>query len=201
MEPNDSKTRSKLGVPADSIVIIFVGRVTKDKGITELVDAFVRLIDVNTNIYLVIVGPTEPHLDPIPPRTKNLIDSNSQILVTGFCESPEQYLGAADIFCLPSYREGFGTVVVEAGAMELPAVATSITGLLDAVVDGKTGLLVPPRNVDLLAESLKTLIKQPSLRRELGLEARNRACKEFKDTNVNKLLIDEYCTLANLLDK
>lgn len=194
------QTRSNLGIPPESIVITFVGRVTKDKGISELVDAFVSLMESNSNLYLVIVGPTESNLDPIPPRTSRLIETNNQILVTGFCDTPEQYLGAADIFCLPSYREGFGTVIVEAGAMKLPAVATSITGLVDAIVDEKTGFLVPVKNVDLLSASLNTLIKQPSLRQKLGLAARERASKEFEDKYVNQLLIDEYYTLANLLD-
>ena len=194
------QTRSQLGIPQESIVITFVGRVTKDKGISELVEAFTRISDLHSNVYLVILGPTESDLDPIPSKTSKLIETNNRILTTGFCTTPEKYLGAADIFCLPSYREGFGTVIVEAGAMGLPAVATAVTGLVDAIIDGKTGILVPPMDVESLASALITLIEKPELRQQLGAAAKDRTNKEFKDDYVNKLVVDEYYRLARQLD-
>ncbi len=191
--------RKQLGIVDDALVTVFVGRVTRDKGIVELVDAFSRIRETNEAVYLLIVGPRETDLDPIPARTSQVIEDNSQIVATGFTSTPEQYLAAADIFCLPSYREGFGTVIVEAAAMGLPAVATQVTGLVDAIIDGKTGLLVPPRDPGALSQALTQLINQPALRHKLGAAAKARAVEEFQDRYVNGLVVKEYFRLANSL--
>lgn len=198
-ETHRRQTRRQLGIAEDALIIAFVGRVTGDKGIIELVDAFSNISKLNSSVYLLIVGPRETELDPIPVRTSQSIEQNSQIIATGFTSTPEQYLAVADIFCLPSYREGFGTVVVEAAAMGLPAVATQITGLTDAIIAGKTGLLVPAKDPEALSEALLQLIEQPALRQQLGAAAKARVEEEFQDSYVNNLVIEEYFRLANSL--
>jgi glycosyltransferase involved in cell wall biosynthesis len=188
-----SATRMELGVDPEAVLILFVGRVTKDKGVAELVEAFNGLISrVDRPVELLLVGPLEPDQDPLPEGILNEIEHNPHIHAVGFTREPEKYMAAADIFCLPSYREGFGSVVIEAAAMGVPAVATSVTGLVDAVVDGKTGLLVPAKNVGELGQALLRLIDQPDLRAEMGQAARNRAIKEFDARLINGLVVDEY---------
>ena len=190
-------TREALGIPPDALVIVFVGRVTRDKGITELIEAFVRLSTKHSGLFLLLVGPFEPELDPIPQNIRFAIETNPLIQATGFCSDPERYLGSADIFCLPSYREGFGSVVIEAGAMGLPAVATSVVGLRDAIEDGKTGILVPARDSHALAKALELLVTRSDLRMQLGMMARKRAMEEFDARMVNKAVVAEYFRLTS----
>jgi glycosyltransferase involved in cell wall biosynthesis len=190
------RTRHELGVLEESLVILFVGRVTKDKGIVELVEAFQRLQKSQPNIELILIGPFEPDRDPLPEQTLNEINTNNKIHTVGFSTQPEKYMGAADIFCLPSYREGFGSVVIEAGAMELPTVATRVTGLVDAVVDGETGFLVPPKNIEALSTALAKLLSTPEIRYRMGKTARQRAIREFDSQVINQIVAEEYRRLV-----
>lgn len=189
-------TRNQLGIPQDAVVIAFVGRVTRDKGIVELIESFNGLRDRYPDLYLLLIGPFEPHLDPVPNATQSFIKEDERILGLGYSSKPEKYLGASDIFCLPSYREGFGSVVIEAGAMGLPSVATSIVGLMDAVEDGETGLLVPPRDSQALSEALEVLIKQPELCSAMGTAAREYVMNNFDADMINQAVVKEYFRLA-----
>ena len=192
-------TRRELGVPEGGLIILFVGRVTKDKGITELVKAFETVASGNADVHLVLVGPFEPKLDPLPPETLDRLQRHSRIYCVGFTTTPEKYLAAADIFCLPSYREGFGSVVVEAAAMELPAVVTRVTGLVDAVAEGETGLIVPPKNPDALAQALETLVDSPALRKSLGRAGRQRVVRNYDSKLINEAVVAEYFRLLEQL--
>lgn len=191
------QTRRELGISGRSLVIIFVGRLTKDKGIAELVSAFDALTDRIANLHLVLVGPFEPDRDPLPSETLERIRDNPRIHSVGFSRTPEKYLAASDIFCLPSYREGFGSVVVEAAAMGLPSVITQVTGLIDAVVEGETGLIVPPKNAHELAKALGHLCASIELRHTLGQKGKRRVEREFSATRVNEAMVAEYYRLAN----
>ncbi|MBI4847502.1 MAG: glycosyltransferase family 4 protein [Nitrospirae bacterium] len=185
-------TRRQLHIPDSAVVIIFVGRLTKDKGINELIDAFRNLRLRYDNIWLLLIGPFEPENDPLTTETMMEIKSNPCICAVGHVPLPEVYLAASDIFCLPSYREGFGSVVIEAGAMHLPAVATAVVGVVDAVVNNETGLLVPPKDVESLAEALSQLICSSELRNKLGQAAYVRSVSKFDDVRVNREVVNEY---------
>ena len=195
---HSSQTRSELGIPANGLVIIFVGRVTKDKGITELLTAFEKIAERNLEVHLVLVGPFEPEQDALPALTMDRLKRNSRIHCIGFCAAPERFLAAADIFCLPSYREGFGSVVVEAGAMELPAVVTRVTGLVDTVAEGETGLIVPAKSVGELAQALQTLLDSKALRTSLGRAARQRVVQSFDCQLINEAVVEQYFRLLNI---
>ena len=104
-------------------------------------------------------------------------------------------MAAADLLVLPSYREGFGSVVIEAAASGVPAVASRIYGLSDAVVDGETGLLHPPRDVDALYAALQRLYDDPALRDTMARNARDRAVAEFSKERVTAGLLDYYAQL------
>jgi glycosyltransferase involved in cell wall biosynthesis len=189
--------RRRLGVADSDIVIVFVGRVTRDKGIVELLYAFEILRYQHQDIHLVLVGPSEIERDLMPAKILKMLSENDRIHLVGFVANPETYLAAADIFCLPSYREGFGSAAIEAGAMNLPSVATSVTGLVDAVVDGETGLLVPPKHVEALSRALDVLAASPEMRRRMGGAARARAIRLFDAKVVNRAVADEYINLAH----
>lgn len=101
-------------------------------------------------------------------------------------------MSVSDVFCLPSYREGFGNVVIEAAAMGVPTVGTRIVGLVDSVVDGETGILVPPRDVDALTDALSRMLRDESLRMRMGKAAQERARTQYDSNTVNRFLLDEY---------
>ena len=192
------RTRDELGIGHDAVVIAFVGRVTRDKGIREIVAAFTQLAGERTDLHLLLVGPQEPDRDPLPPETRHEITSNQRIHAVGFTDTPERDLAAADLFCLPSYREGFGSVVIEAGAMRLPSVVTRVTGLVDAVVDEDTGVVVPPKDIAALTEALRRLVTNPELRVRMGEASRARALHSFDADLVNGLVVAEYRRLLGV---
>lgn len=188
--------KTRMGLGKDTRVICFVGRVTCDKGVVELVAAMARLVAEGRKVTLLLVGPLEPDRDPLPEPTLRTITSVPYIRAIGYDASPEKYIAVSDVFCLPSYREGFGNVVIEAAAMGVPSVGTKIVGLVDAIEDGVTGLLVPPRDTDALTRALARMLDDESLRSRLGAAARERAATLFDADSVNARLLEEYRRLA-----
>ncbi|TWD44509.1 glycosyltransferase family 4 protein [Pseudomonas sp. SJZ131] len=190
-EDDRKKLKSELNIDSESKVVIFVGRITKEKGVSELVEAFGRLVLEGQDLCLLLVGPYEPDGFDI---IDNIINASikNRIKIVGFSNIPEKYMAIADLLCLPSYREGFGTVVIEAAAMGLPTVGTCIYGLSDAVVDGETGLLVPVGDSVSLANSIRTLVDDEDLLMTMANSARSRAQTSFDSNLYSSLLIDEY---------
>lgn len=192
-EEHAAGLRRELGISEQSLVIIFVGRLAKDKGIRELVSAF-RMLQVDRNdIELILVGPSlKSEHDPLPKETLDEVSKNPHIHAVGFSSEPERYMKIADVFCLPSYREGFGSVVIEAAAMGVPAVASRVVGLIDAVVDAETGVLVPAKEIEPLRCALAKMLSAPEMRRKMGYAARERATRDFDSKIVNRLVFEEY---------
>ena len=139
-----------------------------------------------------MVGPKECSGDNEVDNVINSYLNKPGVHPIGYTEKPEKYLALSDIHCLPSYREGFGTVVIEAAAMGLPTVGTQINGLVDAVENEVTGILVPAMNIDALYNALKELIENPSKRNMLAKNAKNRVKLFFNAQYVNKLVMSEY---------
>lgn len=172
-------------------VITFIGRITRDKGVNELLAAFRLLRRKGHQCVLLMIGPGEAKDGSFSEPMNHSPDGD--IRYVGYSPQPERYLSVTDIFCLPSYREGFGNVVIEAAAMGVPTVGTDIVGLRDAIINGETGILVPVKNIDELANSLESLLVDDEKRLKMGLSARLRAEREFSSEKINQLLIDEYC--------
>lgn len=187
-----SQQKAALGIPAEALVLTFVGRIVQDKGIVELVEAFTNLVEAHANVYLLVIGPIQTLQSTLPNKTLEALTTHPQIKSTGFVNNPEDYLAITDVFCLPSYREGFGSVVIEAAAMGVPTVATRIPGLVDAVVDQQTGLLVEKKSTVQLTGALIQMIRNMHLRETLGQAAYTRACTEFSSEYVNQRVIDAY---------
>jgi len=188
--------RESLGVPMTDVVLLFVGRINRDKGVMDLARAFAILADRRADIRLLMVGPDEESLTG---AIRNVCSRQlARLHFCAYANAPEDFMTASDILCLPSYREGFGTVIIEAAAVGLPTVASRIYGVVDAVVDGKTGLLHEPADLDGLAGQLERLMSSPELRRSLGAEARARAVRDFSQSTMTSAVLDVYSRLLDV---
>ncbi len=184
------RLRSDLNIAADAVVFIFLGRVNREKGVQDLVLAFVGMNREFPNSHLLIVGPDENDMDlelqkiaePCRPHYSRI----------GYTDRPEDFMSCADIFCLPSYREGFGSVIIEAASVGLPAVASRIYGLVDAVVDFETGILHEAENIRQIQDALMLLAKDTELRQTMARQARQRAHAMFNQTRVADAMRDFY---------
>lgn len=186
------QTRVKLGIPSDVPILLFVGRITADKGVRELLAAFHEMKQTGSRAHLVFVGPFDLERSAGNNVTRAEIDDIRDTHMVGYTEQPEVYMAIADILCLPSYREGFGTVVIEAAAMSVPTVGTDIYGLSDAVVNGETGILVPPHDATSLKRALFSLLDDPVRCAAMGAASRCRAERLFDAKKVNESVIAEY---------
>jgi len=177
--------RKELGVAEDAVLLLYVGRLNRDKGIPELLEAFAINRAKYPQTRLLLVGPDEEGMEC-------LISDESGVLRVGYTDQPEHYMAAADVFVLPSHREGFGSTVIEAAACGLPAVASRIYGLTDAVVDGETGLLHEPGNIKDLASALAIMSGHPERCRLMGHNARERVARDFAMGSVTRNTMDFY---------
>jgi glycosyltransferase involved in cell wall biosynthesis len=182
--------RDTLGIPQSDPVLLFLGRLNRDKGVLDLVEAFAALAQRCPEPRLLLVGPDEDGLAERIAQASGAAAGRVQRI--DYTAQPERYMAAADIFCLPSYREGFGQVLVEAAAAGLPAVASRIYGITDAVVEGETGLLHPPGDVVAIQAALAQLICDAPRRAAMGERARRRALAEFSQAESTQGLMAFY---------
>jgi glycosyltransferase involved in cell wall biosynthesis len=169
--------RRDLGIGGDDFVLLFVGRLNRDKGVDDLLRAFAEISGDQPDIRLLLVGPDEQAYDL---HIANLHEAlRRRIHRVGFTAQPEHFMAISDAICLPSYREGFGSVLIEAAAGGLPAVASRIYGISDAVVDGVTGILHEPGNVPEIVSAMVKLAENKPLRLKMGAAARVRAIECF----------------------
>lgn len=173
---------------------VFVGRIVGDKGINELVEAFVRLHEANRCTRLVLVGSYEHELDPVSEVTRQRIDDCDAINACGpkYGDDLLQMYVDADCFVMPSYREGFPNTVLEAGAMGLPSVVTDINGSREIIVDGKNGLIVPPKNTDALFGAMVRMLTDTKAREEMRRNARPMIESRYEKNYVQACQIEFY---------
>jgi dTDP-4-amino-4,6-dideoxygalactose transaminase/glycosyltransferase involved in cell wall biosynthesis len=186
--------RERFGVPNDAPVVGFVGRLVRDKGVGELVTAFGELKRDFPNVRLLLVGPLENY-DGLEPELRSRITTDPQIIHTGFLEDTAAAYPLMTLLALPTYREGFPYVPMEAAAMELPVVATRVTGCVDAVVDGQTGTLVPARDAAALTTAIAAYLKDSTLCKQHGAAGRARVERDFRPEPIWQLLYEEYSKL------
>lgn len=175
--------RSSLGWPSGVPVIGFVGRLTRDKGIPELIEAFRSVREEVAGTRLLLVGDFEVG-DPVPLAIRNEIVRSPDIAVTGMLPDPSDHIHMLDVLVLPTHREGLPGVILEAAVAGVPVVATNATGVRDAVIDGATGSLVPVGNSRALADSIVEMLRDDVLRLRLGAAARDRAVRDFDSVRV-----------------
>ena len=174
-----STVRAEQGIPEDAQVLGFVGRIVRDKGIGELVGAWRRLREAHPELHLLVVGPFESE-DPIDPADRTALETDERVHLTGFRRDTERFYAAMDLLALPTYREGFPNVPLEAAAMRLPVVATRIPGCVDAVADGITGTLVPARDATALHYAIAQYLANAARARDHGAAGRERVVAEFR---------------------
>lgn len=171
---------------------VFIGRVVRDKGIDELVEAFSLLHSEHPQTRLILVGRTEDNLDPVSPNTRSAIASHPAIEAVGNQSDVRPWLAASDALVFPSYREGFPNVVIEAGALDLPSIVTDINGSREIIVHGQNGIIVPPRNAQALLQAMTQFVQNPQATQAMALKARQMIASRFEKSFVQKCLFDYY---------
>jgi glycosyltransferase involved in cell wall biosynthesis len=186
-----AKVRRQLGIDPYRAVIGYVGRLTNDKGIPELVTAFGLVRQRFPTAALLLVGSYERG-DPVPPETRAAIESDSNVIRVDFTSEIAPYYFVMDTLVLPTHREGFPNVVLEAQAASRPVVTTGATGALDSVCDGVTGIVVPVGDAVALADAILKLMSDRDLALRMGCAGRERVIREFRHETIWEALAGFY---------
>jgi glycosyltransferase involved in cell wall biosynthesis len=195
--PGPSPVRSQFGIPEDAAVIGFAGRLTADKGLPELVEAFSGILRCVPNAYLLLVGWFDAAEDAIERSLRVRVEGHPRIVLTGYVADTPPFYRAMDLLILPSWREGFPNVILEAASSGLPVIATLSTGCSDAVIPKVTGLLVPPGYPEAICEAAVSLIRDPERRRRMGHAARAWTVENYSDRRILGLTVEFYKQLLS----
>lgn len=190
-----AEIRQQLGIEQEAKVLIFVGRLVKDKGIIELVDAFSDL-EIQ-GLHLVLVGNYEDERDPVPPHIKETINQAANIHAVGFQKDIRPYMALSDLFVFPSYREGFPNVVLQALSMQLPCVVSNINGCNEVIKDGVNGVIVEPKNTTQLQQAMYALLTNIEKFDILSNNARPSVVHHYEQKDYWQALLREYKSLLN----
>jgi glycosyltransferase involved in cell wall biosynthesis len=186
------KLRDNYSLPQDAFVWVFIGRIVKDKGINELVEAFLK---IDSKHFLLLVGPFENDQDPISLETSLSIESSSNIRTYGFQKDVRPFIKLSDVLVFPSYREGFPNVPMQAAAMGLPQIVTNINGCNEIVKQRVTGLIVPPKNSQALLEAMIEIESDLELRKKMSINSRSYIINRYSRKDIWNSLEEEYIDL------
>jgi glycosyltransferase involved in cell wall biosynthesis len=191
--PNEqlrAETRLRHDVPASAVAFLYLGRIKRDKGILDLARAFSHLASAHEEAYLFIVGVDEDRLEP---EVREICSHCvSRLRFVDFTETPEIWLAASDVLCLPSYREGFSMAILEAASTGLPSLGSRIYGIADIIDEGVTGLLHTPGDVHEIAAKMRIFAEDEGMRRSFGSAARQYTHRYFTREMVLAALLDFY---------
>jgi glycosyltransferase involved in cell wall biosynthesis len=190
--PGPSTVREQLGIPHYVPVIGFAGRLTRDKGLPELCEAFDLILCAEPSTRLLLVGWFDVAEDAVDPGLRMRILRHPQIYCTGFVPDTAPYYRAMDLLVLPTWREGFPNVVLEAAATGIPVVTTECTGARDSVLPEITGLMIPPGYPDAIYEAVMKLIRDPKRRQLMGRSARAWILEHYVESRVVGMTVDYY---------
>ena len=164
------KQRTALGISKDMLVFAFAARLTADKGVNELLAAFLSMEEKYETVKLLIIGGND-NVDSLDKTLLEKAEKSNNVIFTGRVENVEEYYAAADVFVAPSYREGFGLVVIEAAAMGLPAIVSNVPGQADAIDVDKTGLLCEVKDAESLCAAMEKMVNESAMREEMSTYA------------------------------
>jgi glycosyltransferase involved in cell wall biosynthesis len=190
--PGKSDVRERLGIGADDVVLGFVGRLTRDKGVPELLTAFDAVLQQAPQARLLLVGWFDLAEDVLETHWRERIAGHPRIAHVGYAADTVEYYRAMDMLVLPTHREGFPNVALEAAACGLPVVTTESTGARDAVLAEVTGLLIPPRMPQAVAEAALSLIRDEEKRKRMGEAGRRWVVERFSQERVLGLAVEFY---------
>ncbi len=200
-----AELKSELGIQKEDFVFVFVGRLVKDKGINELVQAFSNLKllsaveDQTSNLKLILVGPLESELDPLLPETLQEIQTNPDIISVGFQQDVRPYFAVSDCLVFPSYREGFPNVVMQAGAMGLPSIVTDINGCNEIILENENGMIIPVKDENAIQEAMAKLKSNKDLYANLKINSRPSITSRFEQKRIwDELKLEYQKLLQNL---
>ncbi len=193
-ETEKEKLRNSLSISANDFVFVFVGRLVGDKGINELVSAFKSLSAKNKTqgSKLLLVGPLETELDPLEQETLQEIERNPNIIAVGYQNDVRPYFAISNALVFPSYREGFPNVVMQAGAMGLPAIVSNINGCNEIIKDRENGVIIPVKNTAAIEETMSQFLEDKEFVSELKQKARSLIVERYEQSKVWNALLDEY---------
>ena len=174
-----AKLREQYSISKNTFVFLYLGRINNEKGINELVKAF-KKIENNHDVLLIFVGSIEDK------KLNHLLKNNRKILYFNFTNKPEDWFSLADILCLPSHREGFGTVVIEAASCGIPALCSNIYGLYDAIIEHKTGFFHKVGSIDDIKKKMLYIINNKKLVKKYGILARKKVLVDFEKNLITK---------------
>ena len=194
-EAEKEELRIALGIEKNDYVYIFVGRLVKDKGLNEMIEAFKKIASEFKNTKLLLVGPYEKELDPLLPITEDFINSSKQVIAVGLQSDVRPYFAISNCLVFPSYREGFPNVVMQAGAMGLKSIATNINGCNEIIIEGENGTLIPPKDVITLFESMKLFLIQGQSDDASAQRCRDLIAERYSQKLIWNAILTEYRTL------
>ena len=191
--------KASFGIAQNNFVFVFVGRLVKDKGINEMVAAFQAIQKKHPKTTLLLVGPFENDLDPLQDKTTKAIESNSNIIHTGYQEDVRPFLALSNVLVFPSYREGFPNVVLQGGAMGLPSIVSNINGCNEIIKDHHNGILIPVKDQQATYNAMLELVENKTLYKSLATNARIAITENYSRDEMWQFLLKEYRNLeANL---
>ena len=184
---NRNLLRRKLHISKNDFTFLYLGRINKEKGIIELIEAFNK-IEKSYKAFLVLVGPIED--DYIKNYIKKNIKKNKKLIYVDETSTPEKWFSLGDILCLPSHREGFGSVVIEAASCNLPTLGSNIYGISDAIVENQTGFLHKVGNAGDIKKKMVFVLKNKRLLKKFGQRARKRVKKNFEENLISQKFLE-----------
>lgn len=190
-----AERRTALNLAETDFAFIFIGRIVADKGMNELATCMRRLESTHPHCKLILVGNFETDLDPLSDDNEQFFKTAPNIRFVGFQNDVRPYLEAADALVFPSYREGFPNVVMQAGAMSLPAIVTDINGCNEIIVESRNGRIIPPRDADALHKMMLFFVDNPREIQKMATQAREMICTRYEQHDVWQALLEEYRNL------
>lgn len=205
LEESAQSIRDQYNIHAEDVVFSFVGRIVKDKGVSEIITAFKGFYRFDQEsglsgmrkIFLMLIGPFEQELDPLIAEDYDFLHQHPQVILAGFQSDVRPWMMASDVFLFPSYREGFPNVVMQACCLKVPCIVSDINGCNEIIKSGDNGLIVPVKNAAALEEAMKVLANDSAGRKIFAERARDYVVKNFDQLYVWRALHDEYTNLLN----
>ncbi|OEK08539.1 glycosyl transferase family 1 [Flavivirga aquatica] len=184
--------RTSLNITKDDFVFVYTGRLVSDKGINELLIAYDKINKQHKKTKLLLVGTYENELDPLLPKSMEIIQNNKNIISTGWVDDVRPYFAIANTLVFPSYREGFPNVVMQSGAMELPSIVTNINGCNEIIKDKEHGIIIPVKDDNAIYRAMNYIIANQEEAAKMGIKSRENIVKKFERKRVWDALLSEY---------